>query len=257
MTFEDIAWSREGHLAVVRVARPHKLNAMRLQTVTELHSLLVQLEEDAEIRAVVLTGAGRSFGTGLDLTTVDPAAPLDLDRMLDLHFNPLVERMRASRLPIVCAVNGPCAGASVGIALAGDIVLAGRSAYFLEPFTGLALVPDAGNTVFMTRAAGRIRAAAAMLLGDKVGAAEAQDWGLVWRVTEDDALLREAVETGHRLAQKPPGAMAATKSLIRRVAEGDLSAGLVFESKAQGDACRSAEAARVLDAFVTRKVAGR
>ena len=115
---------------------------------------------------------------------VTPLQP-DLDHVLDTYFHPLIRKIRQSPLPFVSAVNGPCAGASIGVALAADIVIAGRSAYFYEPFIGLGLVPDAGNTILMTRLAGRVRASGAMLLGDRINAEQAERWGLVTSLDED------------------------------------------------------------------------
>lgn len=169
--------------------------------------------------------------------------------MLEVHFNPLVRLMRATRLPIITKVNGPCAGAAVGIALAGDIVIAARSAYFYEPFVGIALVPDAGNTLFLPRLAGRVRAAPAMLLGDRIGAEEARDWGLVWRVVDDDALTAETDAIATRLAERAPAAIAATKRLIVAAGDAALDEQLDLERDLQGDAGRSPEMKAAVAAF--------
>ena len=217
VAYADISFRQDGAVARITVERPDKLNAYRDQTADELFDAFQRAERDASVRAVILSGAGRAFGAGYDLSVIKPDETPELDRVLEVHFNPLIRLMRASRLPIVSQVNGPCAGAAVGVALAGDIVIAARSAYFYEPFVGIALVPDAGNTLFMPRLAGRVRAAPAMLLGDRVSAEEALNWGLVWRVFDDAALAREADAIARRLAERAPAAIAATKRLIAAV----------------------------------------
>lgn len=255
--YEDITLDIDGAVARITLRRADRLNAMRDRTADELRAALAEAETDAAVRAVILTGEGRAFGAGYDLSTIDPGVTPALDRVLEEHFNPLVRAMRASRLPIVCAVNGPCAGASVGIALSGDIVIAARSAYFYEPFVGIALVPDAGNTLFLTRLAGRVRASAAMLLGERIAAEEARDWGLVWRVFDDAALMDEAAAIAARLAVLSPGAVAATKRMIAGAAEADLDARLDLERDRQGEAGRSPEMKQAIADFFARRGAGR
>ncbi|MGD9915712.1 MAG: enoyl-CoA hydratase-related protein, partial [Rhizobiaceae bacterium] len=171
-------------------------------------------------------------------------------------FNPLVRRMRQTRLPIVAAINGPCAGAAVGIALAADIVVAARSAYLYEPFVGIALVPDAGNTLFLTRIMGRVRAAGMMLLGDRISAEEAASWGLVWRVFDDAELAGETDRIAAKLASLPPGAAAATKRLIAHAADFGQDAQLDLERDLQGDAGRSPEMKAAVAEFFARRRAG-
>ncbi|WP_323041997.1 enoyl-CoA hydratase-related protein [Gemmobacter sp.] len=248
MAWEDVRLDIAGGIARITVTRPDKLNAMRDQTADELLAA-IQGAEAGGARAVLLTGEGRAFGAGYDLATLDPAAVPDLARVLQDHFNPVVRAMRSSPLPIVAAVNGACAGASVGLALAADIVIAARSAFFYEPFVGIALVPDAGNTLFLPRIAGRIRASAAMLLGDRITADQAERWGLVWKVVETDALLPEAEAICARLADRAPSAIAWTKQLIARASEPDLDPMLDMERDLQGAAGRSPAMRAAVDAF--------
>ncbi len=239
--YEDISYRPEGAVVRITIERPGKLNAYRDQTADELVDALHRADKDAAIRVVILTGSGRAFGAGYDLSTIEPDVTPDLDRVLEVHFNPLISLMRSTRLPIISQVNGPCAGASVGVALAGDIVIAARSAYFYEPFVGIALVPDAGNTLFMPRLVGRVRAAPAMLLGDRISAEEALSWGLVWRVYDDSVLAGEADTIATRLAERAPSAIAATKRLIRAATDAGLDEHLDMERDLQGAAGRSPE----------------
>lgn len=254
--WEDVRLEIAGGVARITLCRAAKRNAMRNRSADELLAAL-RAAETGGASVVLLTGEGAAFGAGYDLATLDPDRAPDLARILDDHFNPLIRAMRESPLPIVAAVNGACAGASVGVALAADIVIAGRSAFFYEPFVGIALVPDAGNTLFLPRIAGRIRASAAMLLGDRIPAAEAERWGLVWRVVEDDALLPEAEALCARLAERPAAALAATKRLIARAAEPDLGAMLDMERDLQGEAGRSPEMRAAIDAFFASRKGAR
>lgn len=235
MTYEDIAVSVDGAIARITVRRPEKLNALRNQTADELKAAIEALESTPEAKVVILTGEGRAFGTGYDLSTVDLGAGCDLGAVLEDHFNPLIRMIRRSRLLFIAQVNGPCAGVSVGIALGCDIVMAAESAYFYEPFAQIALVPDGGNTFFYPAYAGRTRAMAAMLLGEKIGAADAMAWGLVWKVHEADALGGAVDETAARIATLAPMAIQRTKQLINRACESGLDAQLDLERDFQGE----------------------
>jgi 2-(1,2-epoxy-1,2-dihydrophenyl)acetyl-CoA isomerase len=245
--FTDISYVVSGAVARIAVTRPDKLNAYRNETADELRTALGQA--DAAIKVVIMTGEGRAFGAGYDLSTVKPDKTPRLDEVLERHFNPLVLQMRQSRLPIVTAINGPCPGAAVGIALAGDIVMAARTAYFYEPFVGTALVPDAGNTLFLSRTLGRVRASGMMLLGDRISAEQACDWGLVWRVCDPEELGAEAGRVAAKLASLAPAAVAATKRLIGAASEHGLEDQLAFERDLQGQAGRSPEMMAAIQSF--------
>ena len=253
MTEADISSERDGAILRITVQRAARLNAYRDQTADELLDAFRRAEDDSAVRVIILTGAGRAFGAGYDLSTIEPNATPELDRVLEDHFNPLIKHMRASRLPIISMVNGPCAGAAVGVALAGDIVVAARSAYFYEPFVGIALVPDAGNTLFMPRLAGRVRAAPAMLLGDRISADEALSWGLVWRVFDDAQLAAETDAIARKLAQQSQAAIAATKRLIGAAVDGGIELHLDLERDLQGIAGRSPEMKAAIAAFFTSR----
>ena len=248
MAGQDVRLELAGGIARITIVRPGCRNAMRDGTADELLAA-IRGAEGAGARAILLTGEGAAFGAGYDLGTIEPGTVPDLARVLEDHFNPVIRAMRNSPLPIVAAVNGACAGASVGLALAADLVVAGRSAFFYEPFVGIALVPDAGNTLFLPRAAGRIRAAGAMLLGERIGAEEAERWGLVWKVVEDGRLMAEAEALCARLAERSPAAIAMTKRLISRAAEPDLGPVLDMERELQGEAGRGPEMKAAIAAF--------
>lgn len=251
--FEDVSYSVTGPIARIAVNRPDRLNAYRNQTADELKAAIDKAAADPAVRVVLLTGEGRAFGAGYDLSTVAPDETPALDDVLERHFNPLVRAMRACRVPIVAAVNGPCAGAAVGIALAADIVLAGRSSYFYQPFVGIALVPDAGNTLFLTRMLGRVRASGMMMLGDRINAARALEWGLLWEVVDDDALAARAGEICDQLAGLDADALANTKRLIAAAADFDIDTQLDLERDLQGDAGRAPAMKQRIAEFFARK----
>ena len=252
-SYSDISFSRADGIARITVERPDKLNAYRNETADQLHDAFGRAEADPAIRVAILTGAGRAFGAGYDLSTVKPDEVPALDHVLEKHFNPLVRRMRQLRLPIISQVNGPCAGAAVGIALAGDIVMAARSAYFYEPFVGIALVPDAGNTLFLPRLIGRIRAAPAMFLGDRISAEEALSWGMVWRVHDDAELSAEVEKIAAKLAALAPDAVASTKRLIASATDFGMNEQLDLERELQGIAGRTPEMKQAIAAFFAKR----
>lgn len=251
--YSDIDFSVAGGIARIAVNRTKQLNAYRDQTADEILAAVNQCESDTSIRAVLLTGEGRAFGAGYDLSTIAPDDIPALDVVLEKHFNPVVRAIRGSRLPFVAAVNGPCAGASVGIALACDIVVAARSAYFYEPFVGIALVPDAGNTAFLTHIMGRGKASAMMLLGEKISADTASDWGLVWKVVDDGDLGAECQSICDTLASRDPGAIASTKQLIEASHHLSLDQQLDMERDLQGDLGRAPAMKAQIAAFFARK----
>lgn len=253
--YEDISARLEKGIVRITIERPARLNAYRNQTADELLDALRRADENADARAIILTGAGRAFGAGYDLSTIGPDETPQLERVLEQHFNPLIRHMRSTRLPIISQVNGPCAGAAVGVALAGDIVLAARSAYFYEPFVGIALVPDAGNTLFLSRLAGRARAAPMMMLGDRVSAEEARDWGLIWRVCDDAELPAETDRIAAALAARAPAALAATKRLIASASDFGIDAQLDLERDLQGIAGRTQEMKQAIAVFFAARKA--
>lgn len=251
--YEDITYTVSEGVARLAANRPDKLNAYRNETADELRDAIRRAEKDEAVRVVHMTGEGRGFGVGYDLATVRPDETPALDDVLERHFNPLVRAMRASRLPIVAAVNGPCAGAAVGIALAADIVVAARSAYFYEPFVGIALVPDAGNTLFLSRILGHVRASGMMMLGDRISAEKALQWGLLWDVVDDAELASAAEAICSRLAKLDRDALAGTKRLIGHACESGIDEQLALERDLQGEAGRGPAMKAQIAAFLARR----
>ena len=238
-------------VATLTIARPETLNALGTQTVAELREAV---EEAPRIgaRCLLLTGEGRGFSSGADLAG-SGGLPDDAGEALEKGFNPLVEALFALPIPVVAAVNGPCAGAGCSLALAADIVIAARSAYFLQAFVNIGLVPDAGATWLLPRLAGRARAMEMMMLGERISAEQALDWGMIARVVEDEFLAEEAVALATRLAQGPTIALGLIRRLARDAQNLTLTDALAAERIAQRDAGRTDDFRGAVFAFLQKR----
>ena len=197
--------------------RPEKLNAVNSAMLTALLAALDAAEADKATRTLLLTGAGRGFCAGQELgpeVTPTPRGPPDLEALAGTYHHEVVRRLRASRLPVVCAVNGVAAGAGASFALACDIVLAAKSARFVQAFVKIGLVPDSGASFFLTHSVGEARARAMAMLGEPVPAENAAAWGMIWKSVDDAALMPEAEAMTANLAQAPTGALTRMKTLF-------------------------------------------
>jgi len=246
--------STEAGVMTVTLNRPDKLNAF----VAEMHGLLrdamSRAETDASIRAVLLTGAGRGFCAGQDLGERDMSNPnLDLGGGLDANYNPFIRRMRALPKPVVCAVNGIAAGAGANLALACDIVLAARSAYFLQAFAKIALVPDCGGTYWLPRLAGTARAMGMAMLAERVGAEDAERWGLIWKCVDDAQLMDEAIAMAHSLAAGPTHTYGTIKKAIYASATNTLDQQLDLERDLQREVGRHTDYREGVAAFLEKR----
>ncbi len=226
-------------VATLTLNRPERLNAFTAALHEELAAALQRLAEDDSVRALMITGAGRGFCAGQDLSERKPIpgeAQRDLGGGVERYYNPLIRRLSELEKPVVAAVNGVAAGAGAGLAFACDIVIAAHSASFIEAFSRIGLVPDAGNTWFLPRLAGSARAMAMALTGDAVPAELAAEWGLIWKAVPDDALMSEARALAARLAQGPTRALGLTKRALNRSATNDLGTQLDLERDLQREA---------------------
>lgn len=212
---ETVLVDRRAGWMVLTLNRPARLNAFNEEMHLALRRALEEAAGDAACRAVLLTGAGRAFCAGQDLAErVQTGGAPDLGASLDRLYNPLVRQLRALDKPVVCAVNGVAAGAGANIALACDIVLAARSATFIQAFSNIGLIPDSGGTFFLPRLIGDARARALALLGLPLDAATAAQWGLIWAVAEDEALAGEAEAITARLAARATHALGLVKQAL-------------------------------------------
>src|SRR5579863_2015038 len=178
------------HVTTITLNRPDKLNSYTRAMHKELSAALDDVE-NANVRALVLTGVGRGFCAGQDLADLDftPGAMTDPGDLVEQYFNPLIRRLQALPLPVIAAVNGAAAGAGANLALACDLVLAARSSSFIQAFVKIGLLPDSGGTAFLPQRVGMARALGLAITGDKLGAEQAEQWGLIWRAVDDDALV--------------------------------------------------------------------
>jgi 2-(1,2-epoxy-1,2-dihydrophenyl)acetyl-CoA isomerase len=246
--------STQAGVMTLTLNRPDKLNAF----VADMHGLLreamAQAESDASIRAVLLTGAGRGFCAGQDLSERDMNDPnLDLGGGLDRNYNPFIRRLRALPKPVVCAVNGVAAGAGANVALACDLVLAARSASFIQAFSKIALVPDCGGTYWLPRLAGTARAMGMALLAERVSAEDAARWGLIWKCVDDDKLLEEANALARSLAEGPTHTYGAIKKAIYASATNTLDAQLDLERDSQREVGRHGDYREGVAAFLEKR----
>ena len=248
--------SRDAGVLSLTLNRPDKLNAFN----PEMHRLLREALEEARdepgVRAVLLTGSGRGFCAGQDLSERNvgaDAAPIDLSVSLGSNYNPLVRRLRALPKPVVCAVNGVAAGAGANIALACDIVLAARSASFVQSFSRLGLVPDSGGTYFLPRLVGSARAMGLALLGERLSAEEAERWGLIWKAVEDERLVEEATGIAQTLAAGPTKGYGLIKQAIQASAGNSLDAQLDLERDLQREAGFSEDYREGVAAFMQKR----
>lgn len=236
----------------ITLNRPDRLNALTVEMGAALLGALAEAESDPECRAVLLTGAGRGFCAGQDLTAIGGNGAEALDDLLE-HYNPLIRKMRSIALPIVCAVNGVAAGAGANLALACDIVLAARSASFLQAFGRIGLIPDCGGTWFLPRLVGAARARGLAMLAEPLLADKAAEWGLIWQVADDDKLLAEAHALAARLAGQATQAIGLMKRALDAAATNSLDRQLDFERDLQGEAGRTPDYAEGVAAFFAKR----
>ncbi|MBT9385406.1 2-(1,2-epoxy-1,2-dihydrophenyl)acetyl-CoA isomerase PaaG [Pseudooceanicola sp. CBS1P-1] len=257
MTSEETVLARLGD-GVLRLTlnRPDKLNSFNEEMHLALRAQIERAGRDPQVRAILLTGAGRAFCAGQDLGDRDPrkgtGAP-DLGHTLETFYNPTLRLIRALEKPVVCAVNGVAAGAGANIALACDIVLAAKSAKFIQAFAKIGLVPDAGGSWSLPRLVGEARAKGLALLAEPLMAGQAEDWGLIWKAVEDAELMNEATRIATRLAGGPTLGLGLTKRLIQSAAGQDLDQQLDQERDCQRAAGQSADYAEGVTAFLEKR----
>ena len=253
MTAPPVLYESGEGIATITLNRPGVLNALDDALIRGLRDAVDRAGRDAGVRAVLLTGAGRGFSSGADLASVPPSPSLDLGAMLRERYHPVILGLRTMPKPVVCAVNGPAAGAGMSIALAGDIVLAARSAYFVQAFSKIGLVPDAGSTWFLPRYVGDVRARAMALLAERIDAPTAERFGMVWQVFDDDELMPQARQLAARLAGQPTRALALIKKALNDSFGRDLPAQLELEATLQTEAGRTEDFAEGVAAFLQRR----
>jgi 2-(1,2-epoxy-1,2-dihydrophenyl)acetyl-CoA isomerase len=218
LNYESIQFSIDNGIAILTLNRPDKLNSFTQAMHLEVRDALEKLQADKSVRVLVLTGAGRGFCAGQDLgdRAVEPGSPgVDLGESVEKFYAPLVLTLRSLPMPVICAVNGVAAGAGANLALACDIVLAAKSASFIEAFCKLGLIPDTGGTWHLPRMIGMARATGLAMLGEKLSAEKAEEWGLIWRAVDDESLMDEAMKMASHFATAPTKGLAFTKKALQ------------------------------------------
>ena len=253
MTYETIRVTRDGPLTTITLNRPERLNAMPPQMADEIGQVFYDL---GDARCVLITGEGKGFCSGADLSARGSASSKGgSHEALTRHYNPAISQILKAEVPVICAVNGPAAGVGCSLALAADFTIAGKSAYFLQAFVNIGLVPDGGSTWMLARTIGRARATRMMMLGEKIPASDAEDWGLIYKCVEDDALMDEARALAEKLANGPTLALRHIKHNIASALDGSVDGVMLAEAEAQRIAGASADAAEGGKAFLEKRKA--
>jgi 2-(1,2-epoxy-1,2-dihydrophenyl)acetyl-CoA isomerase len=255
---QKVKYERDGSVARIVMSDPATLNAADPLMVRELSATFQKAASEA--RCALLTGEGRGFCSGANLSSgegraVDESGRIDAGDRLEKQYNPFILMVRDLPIPIVAAVNGPAAGIGCSFALMCDLVFAAESAYFLQAFRRIGLVPDGGSTFMLPRLIGRARAMELMLLGEKLPAAKAQEWGLIHRCVPDAELMTAAMERAHELARGPTRALGLIRKLAWESADNTLEAQLKAERDAQRQAGHSSDFVEGVSAFLQKRPA--
>ncbi len=254
--YKTIILSVDNGAAVLTLNRPDRLNSFTAEMHEEMQAALTEIERNGSIRALLLTGAGRGFCAGQDLgdRAVAPGGEaVDLGQSCENYWNPMVRRLAEMRIPVVCAVNGVAAGAGANVALACDIVMAAKSAKFIQSFANIGLIPDSGGSWVLPRLIGQARALAITLTGEPVLAEKAESWGMIYKAVEDEALMEEAQKLVARLAKGPTRGLAETKKRIRESSLNTLQEELDHERDAMRELGYSKDYAEGVAAFMEKR----
>lgn len=256
MNYQHILYAAEGGIARLTLNRPERLNSFNDAMHAEVRDALSRVKASADMRVLLLTGAGRGFCAGQDLgdRAVAPGSEaVDLGASIERNYKPLVLALRALPLPVICAVNGVAAGAGANIALACDIVIATKSASFIQAFSKIGLMPDSGGTYFLPRLVGSARAIGLSMLGDKLSAEEAAAWGLIWKCVADAEFPASVEALVQQLSTAATRGLAATKQAMYAARENTLEAQLELERDVQRVLGRSADYREGVSAFAAKR----
>jgi len=258
MGFKTIEFTVDAGVATLTLNRPKALNSFTTQMHAEVRTAMTQVSGDADIRCLLMTGAGRGFCAGQDLSdravTTDGGAP-DLGESVEKNYNPLIRSIMSLPKPVICAVNGVAAGAGSSIALACDIVLAARSASFIQVFCKIGLVPDSGGTWNLPRAVGLARAKGLAMLGERLSADTAEEWGLIWKCIDDEKLQEEAQKMARYLATQPTRALGRIKKLMHDSGTNTLFEQTELEKEAMQELGQSEDYREGVAAFMEKRPA--
>lgn len=250
---EHIKFHIEEGIATITMNRPDRLNAFNRTMAIEMQHCLDVCATDHLTRAVLITGSGKGFSAGQDLGELTGPNPPSMAQILSEHYNPIIRKIRTIAKPVVAGVNGVAAGAGANLALCCDIVVARRSASFIQAFSKIGLIPDSGGTFFLPRLIGWQKASALMMTGDKVSAEEAEKLGMIYKIYEDDAFDHDVKQLLETLAGMPTRSFALTKHALNYSFTNDYSAQLELEDKLQQEAALSYDYREGIDAFINKR----
>ena len=249
----NIDYRVENGVGLITLNRPDKFNSFVREMAFDLQRALDDCEGNKEVRAIYITGTGKAFCAGQDLAEAIDPKQTELTKIVEEHYNPIIERLRKIEKPIVCGVNGVAAGAGANVALACDITVAGKSVAFIQAFSKIGLVPDSGGTYYLPRLIGMQKSAALMFLGDKVMADEAVEMGMIYRAVEDENLQEEAMKIVLKLAKMPTKGIGLTKRLLNESYNNSLTEQLALENKLQNEAGTSHDYKEGVNAFLEKR----
>lgn len=253
MGYTHIRFSVQNSVAEITLNRPNVLNSFNREMALELQEALDVCRDNKEIRVIYITGEGRAFCAGQDLAeAIAPGSP-SIGQIVNDQYNPIITKIRAIEKPVICAVNGVAAGAGANIAIACDIVMAAKSASFIQSFSKIGLIPDSGGTFFLPRLVGVARATAMMMLGEKITSDQAFNFGLIYKVCDDDKLREESMNLVSQMATLPTRAFGLTKKAINLSFSNDLSDQLEVEKDLQSQAGNSYDYKEGVSAFLEKR----
>lgn len=249
----SIAFEIRDGVAWITMNRPERLNAFDREMALALQARLDEAAALKDVRCIVLTGTGKAFCAGQDLAELTGPEPPSMSQILSEHYNPIVRKIRHIPKPVIAAVNGVAAGAGANIALCCDIVLASAPASFIQAFSKIGLIPDSGGTWFLPRLIGWQKALALAMLGEKVGAIEAERLGMVYAVYHEDEFMIRVTETANRMAKMPTHGLALTKHAYNRAMSSDFESQLELEDKFQQEAAMTWDYREGVEAFLQKR----
>ena len=241
-------------VAIVTLNRPDKFNSFNREMALLLQKVLDEHAADRSVRCIYITGNGKAFCAGQDLGELSGDNPISFDKILSEHYNPIISRIRKIEKPIVAAVNAVAAGAGANIALCCDVIIAAKTASFIQAFSKIGLIPDSGGTYFLPRLIGFQKASALMILGDKVSAIEAERIGMIYKYFEDDVFSNESLKVAETLAQMPTKGLAFTKHALNYSLNSSLESQLLREDELQQKAAKTYDYNEGVAAFLEKRI---
>ncbi len=250
----SILFEIKNNIAFITLNRPDKFNSFNREMALLMQAKLDECASLHEVRCVYITGAGKAFSAGQDLSELVGDNPIGIDKILSEHYNPIVTRIRNIAKPVVAAVNGVAAGAGANIALCCDVVVAAQSSSFIQAFSKIGLIPDSGGTYFLPRLIGWQKASALAMMGDKVSSAEAERMGMVYKIFTDEAFADESRKIAGTLAQMPTKGLAFTKHALNYSATNSLEAQLLLEDDLQQKAAMTYDYNEGVNSFLEKRI---